>query len=44
MLFKDRLPNPVTPFAVIGDEPLSSTELSRQFLQLIKQLGIPQSP
>ena len=44
MLFKDRLPDPATPFAVIDDKPLASIELSRQFLQLIKQLRIPQSP
>lgn len=44
MLFKDRLPDPATPFAVIDDKPLASTKLSEQFTQLIKKLRIPQSP
>jgi len=44
MLFKDRLPNPAQPFQVIRDEPLASTTLSRQFIEPLNQLRIPQSP
>lgn len=44
MLFKDRLPDPAKPFDVIEDEPLASTRLSRQFIELLNQLRIPQSP
>jgi hypothetical protein len=44
MLFKDRLPTPAKPFHVIGDQPLASTTLSRQFIELLTQLRIPQSP
>jgi hypothetical protein len=44
MLFKDRLPDPTKPFEVIGDEPMASTALSRDFKDLLDKLGISQSP
>lgn len=44
MLFRDRLPDPARPFNVIGDEPMASTALSRQFIDLLNKLHIPQSP
>ena len=44
MLFKNRLPHPAHPFEILGDEPMAGTALSREFLTLIQQLRIPQSP
>jgi len=44
MLFKDRLPDPAKPFDIISDEPLASSSLARQFVDLLGKLGIPQSP
>lgn len=44
MLFKDRLPDPAHPFEIVDDEAMASTGLSRQFLALLQQLKIPQSP
>lgn len=44
MLFKDRLPDPAKPFDILSDEPLASTALTRQFVELLTKLRIPQSP
>lgn len=44
MLFRDRLPDPARPFAVIADEPIAGTALSRQFIDLVNKLHVPQSP
>jgi len=44
MLFKDRLPDPANPFYILSDEPLASAGLTRQFVELLTKLRIPQSP